>query len=118
MRKEMPDYISILKDIPGFDVLEPEQLKKIADVVSIQEYPYGDFVFKENDASDAFYIILDGKVRIFVTSKEDADMTLSVLGPMDSFGEIGFISGNPRIASARAERDSKLLVIKKDDFDM
>ena len=118
MKKEKPDYISILKDIPGFDVLEPEQLKKITDVVNIQEYPYGDFVFKENDVSDAFYIILDGKVRIFVTSKEDADMTLSVLGPMDSFGEIGFISGNPRVASARAERDSKLLVIKKYVFDM
>ncbi len=118
MKKEKTDYISILKDIPGFDALEPEQLKKIAAIVNIQEYPYGDFVFKESDVSDAFYVILDGKVRIFVTSKEDADMTLSVLGPMDSFGEIGFISGNLRVASARVERDSKLLVIKKYVFDM
>lgn len=118
MKKEKPDYISILKGIPGFDVLESEQLKKIAAIVNIREYPYGDFVFKENDVSDAFYVILDGKVRIFVTSKEDADMTLSVLGPMDSFGEIGFVSGNPRVASVRVERDSKLIVIKKYAFDM
>ncbi|MGR3302603.1 MAG: sigma 54-interacting transcriptional regulator [Candidatus Scalindua sp.] len=118
MKKEKPDYISILKGIPGFDVLEPEQLKKIAAIVNIQEYHYGDFVFKESDVSDAFYVILHGKVKICVSSKEDADMTLSILGPMDSFGEIGFISGNPRVASARVERDSKLLVIKKYVFDM
>ncbi len=113
MKKEKIDYISILKGIPGFDVLEPEQLKKIAAIVNIQEYHYGDFVFKESDVSDAFYVILHGKVKICVTSKENADMNLSVLGPMDSFGEIGFISGNPRIASVRVERVSKLLVIKK-----
>ena len=118
MKKEKIDYISILKGIPGFDVLEPEQLKKIAAIMNIQEYPYGDFVFKESDVSDAFYVILHGKVKICVTSKENADMNLSVLGPMDSFGEIGFISGNPRIASVRVEKDSKLLVIKKYAFDM
>ena len=38
MKKEKMDYISILKGIPGFDVLEPEQLKKIAATVNIQEY--------------------------------------------------------------------------------
>ncbi len=83
MKKEKPDYISILKGIPGFDVLEPEQLKKIAAIVNIQEYHYGDFVFKESDVSDAFYVILHGKVKICVTSKENADMNLSILGPMD-----------------------------------
>ncbi len=36
MKKEKPDYASILKGIPGFDILEPEQLKKIAAIVNIQ----------------------------------------------------------------------------------
>ncbi len=30
MKNEKPDCISILKGIPGFDALEPEQLEKIA----------------------------------------------------------------------------------------
>lgn len=118
MKKEKLDCISILKSIPGFAALAPDHLEKIAAIVNIQEYPYGDFVFKESDVSDAFYVILEGKVKIFVTDKENEDMTVSVFGPMDSFGEIGFISGNPRVASARVEKDSKLLVIKKYVFDM
>ena len=118
MKEEKPDCISILKSIPGFAALAPDHLEKIAAIVNIQEYPYGDFVFKESDVSDAFYVILEGKVKIFVTDKENEDMTVSVFDPMDSFGEIGFISGNPRVASARVEKDSKLLVIKKYVFDM
>lgn len=117
MKKEKLDYISILKDIPGFDVLEPEQLKKIATIVNIQEYPYGDFVFKESDVSNAFYIILLGEVKILVTNGGNAEITLSIFGPMDSFGEIGFTTGNPRMVSARVEKDSKLLVITKHDLD-
>jgi transcriptional regulator with AAA-type ATPase domain/NAD-dependent dihydropyrimidine dehydrogenase PreA subunit len=118
MKKERLDYISILKEIPGFDTLKPEHIKKIASIVKIQEFSYGNFVFREKDAGDAFYVVLSGKVRIFATNKENAEITLSTLGPMDSFGEIGFITGNPREASARIEKDSKLLVINKYVFDV
>ncbi len=117
MKKEKLDYISILKEIPGFATLKPEHLKKIASIVKIQEFSCGSFVFRESDGSDAFYVILHGNVRIFVTNKENAELTLSILGPMDSFGEIGFISGDPREASARVEKDAKLLVFKKHIFD-
>jgi DNA-binding NtrC family response regulator/polyferredoxin len=117
MQKEKLDYISILKEIPGFATLKPEHLEKIASIVDVQEYPYGSFVFREGDAGDAFYVILNGKVKIFVTNKENAELTLSILVPLASFGEIEFITGGPREISARVEEDTKLLVINKYVFD-
>lgn len=117
MKKEKLDYVSILKEIPGLVTLAPEHLKKIASIVKIQEFPYGSLVFREGDAADAFYVILHGNVRILVTNKEETELTLSILGPMESFGEIGFITGDPREVSARVEKDAQLLVIKKYVFD-
>jgi len=117
MQKEKLDYISILKGIPGFAALTPDHLEKIASIVNVQEYPYGSFVFREGDAGDAFYIILSGKVKIFVTNKENEELTLSTLDPVASFGEIEFVTGGTREASARVEKDAKFLVIKKYVFD-
>ena len=66
---------------------------------------------------DAFYIILSGEVNVFINNEEDVEVTLLKLSHSDSFGEIGFITGKPRPASAKTLKDSKLLVIKKNDFD-
>lgn len=112
------DYISILKNVPEFAILDPWHLKKIASLVSIQKAPAGAMIFRKNELGDAFYIVLSGLVRIFITNTENAEVTLSMVGPMDSFGEMGFITGRPRVASAKIDKDAEILVIKKNDFDV
>lgn len=104
--------------MPEFAILDPEHLKKIAAIVSIRKSPAGAMIFRKNELSDAFYIVLSGMVKIFVANIEGAEVPISMVGPMNSFGEMGFITGRPRIASARIEKDSELLVIKKNDFDV
>ncbi len=111
------DFIPILKNIPEFSLLDTEHLKSIASVVNIEDYPARSIVFRENEMGDAFYIIISGEVETFVTNTSNVDVTLLSLFSMDSLGEIGFITGKPRAASAKAVIDSKLLVIKKNDFD-
>ncbi|MGR3317627.1 MAG: sigma 54-interacting transcriptional regulator, partial [Candidatus Anammoxibacter sp.] len=116
-KDENIDYISILKNIPEFSLTDPEHLQKLASIVNIKEYPSGSIVFRENEMGDAFYIILSGEIKVFVNNEEDVEVTLLMLYSTDSFGEIGFITGKPRSASAKTVKDSKLLVIKKNDFD-
>lgn len=111
------NYISILKKIPEFSLLDTEHLKKIASIVSIKNYSAGSIVFEEDELGDAFYIIVSGEVKIFVINQENIEVTLINLVPMDSFGELGFITGKPRASSSKTINDSKLLVIKKNDFD-
>ncbi len=111
------DYISILKKVPEFSLLDTEHLKKVASIVNLTEAPAGKVVFRENEMGDAFYIILSGEVKIFVTNEEGVEVSLLQLYPMDSFGGIGFITGKPRAASSKTVKESKLIVITKNDFD-
>lgn len=117
MNKENLDYISILKEIPEFANLDPEHLKEIASIIKVRDFPCGSTLFRENDIDYVFYIIVYGEVRIYVTNEENTEITLSILGPRDCFGEIGFITGKPREVSTKVEKDSKLLAVKKDTFD-
>lgn len=117
INKSEINYTQILKNIPEFSLLDPEHLNNLASIVKIKEYPPDSIVFRENEMGDAFYIVLTGKVKTFVTNIENSEMVLLHLGPMESFGEMGFITGKPRAASAKTVTGSVLLVITKNDFD-
>jgi CRP-like cAMP-binding protein len=57
------------------------------------------------------FLIVDGEVSI-----ERGETRLKILGPKDFFGEMSIIDGEPRSASALAQKDCLLLRIDKQDF--
>ncbi len=70
--------------------------------------PEGETVFSEGDSSDAFYLILEGKVKI-VRIRESREIILAVLLKNQFFGEMGAFRHKPRTASAIAATDLKLI---------
>jgi len=76
-------------------------------------YPYkaGDFIFKEGDAGDEMYVVLEGEVDVIVHEK--IVETVSV----DNFlGEMALIDSRPRSATAVARTDCKLAPINQNRF--
>ena len=72
--------------------------------ISSREYGGNSWVFRESDAADGAYVVLDGTVRIFKT-RNGHETTLAVLRTGDIFGEMALLDGKPRSASARAGDD-------------
>lgn len=78
-------------------------------------YKAGQIVFKEDDSEDTMYFIKDGKVEI---SKKmgDADQVIALLGPNDFFGEMALLSRAPRSATAKAVKETTLIVFNRNQF--
>jgi CRP/FNR family cyclic AMP-dependent transcriptional regulator len=78
-------------------------------------YRAGEFIFKEGDSEDTMYFIKEGKVEI---SKKmgDAEQVLAFLGPNDFFGEMALLSKAPRSASAKAIKDTIVIVFNRKQF--
>lgn len=74
-----------------------------------------EFVFKEGDRADKFYIIIDGKADV-IKNIEGKDKTISTLEEGQFFGELAIINDQPRLAGIRANGDLKLVSFSKDDF--
>src|SRR3712207_8163831 len=55
--------------------------------------------------------------EIYTLSLHDALPILAFHGPGEMFGEIGILSGSPRPATASAVTASRLLQLRKGDFD-
>lgn len=75
----------------------------------------GDIIFCEYEKGDEFYIVKEGKVRISKI-QDNKEKTLDVFEPPSIFGEMAIIEDAPRSATAIAETDTKLVVLKKANF--
>jgi CRP/FNR family transcriptional regulator, cyclic AMP receptor protein len=73
-------------------------------------------IFSKGDPGDSLYGILSGRVRIYSTSPDGAEITLNVQEPGELCGEIALLDGNPRTASAAAMEHVDLLRIHRDHF--
>jgi transcriptional regulator with AAA-type ATPase domain/polyferredoxin len=93
------------------------QLEAMAARAELLDLPAGAFVFREGDAGDSLYIVMDGRVSVFSTNDEGGETMLTELGPGESFGEMALLAGEPRSASVRASEGTRLLRLMKNEFD-
>jgi acyl-CoA reductase-like NAD-dependent aldehyde dehydrogenase len=78
----------------------------------------GSYIFKAGAPPDHCYIIDRGEVRIELERQElDSEIVLGTLEPGSMLGELGFLDGMPRSASALAHTDVEARRISRDDVD-
>lgn len=80
-------------------------------------YPAGSLVFEAGELGRTVYFVYDGEIGIYLGPK-GARRHMSSLGPGEVFGEMAHIIDEPRTATAQAVRDSILLELPPDVFDL
>jgi CRP/FNR family cyclic AMP-dependent transcriptional regulator len=100
---------SVLARTSLFEGLDDSARLRLAAAAVTRTYKRGQLIFAEGDVGEALFVILEGQVKVFVTSEEGVEMVLVTLGKSDSFGELSLIDGAPRSASAEALEATKIL---------
>ncbi len=110
------DTAELFRSIYLFKDLSDGELAQISDITAQRSFFAGEVIFKEGDAGDAFYAVLDGKVRISKEIQGAGEEALTILDKGSYFGEMGLIDEFPRSASAIAHTDCQVLMMDKADF--
>lgn len=97
------------------DTLGPEELALIARHAATKEFRERTILVSEGDTTDSLYIILEGRVRAYVSGPDGREAALSVMGPGEYFGELAFDEG-PRSASVITLEPCRLLVVPRAKF--
>lgn len=105
------DNISLFADLSESD---REAINKLA---VTRSYAKNTLVMCEGDRSDSLYIVLTGKVKVFLSDEEGKEVTLNTQGPGEYFGELAMLDEAPRSASVVTVEDTKLAVVSKAAFD-
>jgi CRP-like cAMP-binding protein len=79
-------------------------------------YPRNARVFCEGDRSDFIVVIVEGRVKIVVTTAEGGESLLGVRGPGALVGELAAFDQGPRVASAVALEPLTVRLLAADEF--
>jgi len=112
----MKKYLDIISKTPLFDGLPENQLEDIRRIAVSKHFNKGEIIFTEGDGGVGFFVIADGKVKIFKVSSEGKEKILHIFGSSEPFGEVPVFTGQPFPASAEAIADSHLLFFSRTDF--
>ena len=110
------DKVIILKRISVFASCTEKQLHLIADRTRLVEYKKGEYIYRQGDAANAFYIVSTGRLRVF-TRTDGVERTLTYLHNGESFGEISLLTGETHSVTVQAVNDTLILQLEKGDFD-
>jgi len=105
-----------LKNVSLFEGLEESTLRAIASHAVTRTFPKNAILISEGDHSDALYVILSGRVKIYYSDEDGKEIVLSTLGPDGYFGELALIDGEPRSASVMTLESTRMLIIARRDF--
>jgi CRP/FNR family cyclic AMP-dependent transcriptional regulator len=106
----------MLDKIPLFSGLPEEALTKIEQHGSIKSYKKNTIVINEGDETDSLYVILSGRVKVFLSGEDGREAVLNHQGPGEYFGEMALIDRQPRAASVMTLEPSRFMIISRGDF--
>lgn len=106
----------MLANISLFEGLSEETLRPLLNRAAKKVVPKNTIVISEGDQSDSLYVILNGRVKVFLQDEEGKEIILNFHGPGEYFGELALVDDRPRSASVMTVEKAVFLVISKDDF--
>lgn len=98
-----------------FDGLSAEELESLAELVECRVYGSGERILEEGDESRDMFLLSDGTVDI-LKADGDESRSLATLEPEAVIGELGFVLGEPRSATAVAGDEAEVLQVDGADL--
>ncbi|MBS0622669.1 MAG: cyclic nucleotide-binding domain-containing protein [Verrucomicrobia bacterium] len=110
-REFFMNRLLFLKNVPFFQGLLLEELLRLDERMTQEQYKAGDTIFHEGDPGTRFYIVYEGKVELTRGGRFLSHVEVGGL-----FGEMTMFEEQPRSATAKAIAPSVFLSLDKSNF--
>jgi CRP-like cAMP-binding protein len=104
----------ILPKAALFKGTDGEGLVRLAEGATVLQVPRGATLFRRGDPCKGLYVVISGQVKLALNTPKGAEKVVELVGPGQSFGEIGIFLDSPYVFSAEALADSSLVHVTKE----
>ncbi len=108
---QRPARPQVPKKVPLFDDLPQKAFVALVNRLRYQRHAPGELIIREGDPGRSFFIIVEGRVRVYKMGPDLNEITLAHLGEGAFFGEMALLSGAPRTANVVAEEETGILEV-------
>jgi CRP/FNR family transcriptional regulator len=94
--------VEVLRKSEIFSSLKEEEIQHISEYFEKTDFKNNETIFGEGDASEKFYIVAEGNVKILKHTLMGKDIILEIMSHGDIFGGVAVLDKKPYPASAQA----------------
>jgi len=109
----MKKNMNVIAAIPLFNGLPEDQIGAIQQIAVEKQINKGELIFSEGEDGNGFFVIAEGRVKIFKVSSEGKEQILHIFGPGQPFGEVPVFAGQRFPANAQAIDKTRALFLPR-----
>jgi len=106
----------LIANVLFFKGLSDGELEGIQRISSERRYQRNQMVFSDGDEGAGFFLVVEGRVKVYKMSPEGKEQILHILGPGEPLGQVAVFAGASFPANAQAIAKSRLLFFPRQAF--
>jgi CRP-like cAMP-binding protein len=107
---------SALHDLPILQFLPADVRELVVASFVPASFGFGSVIVRAGADADALYVLVAGRARVLREGENGEEISLNVLKPGDSFGEMALLEGARRTATVRASSDVEVRRLDRSVF--
>jgi CRP-like cAMP-binding protein len=108
------DLTGILRQTDLLRSASAQDLAAVAAASRRRAFRRGQVVFTKGDPGDTLIVVISGRVKVVVRSADGGELTLTIIQPGGTFGELSIADGGPRSADAETLEECQLLLVPRE----
>src|SRR5262245_13189655 len=101
---------------PSTSAIPQDMLDRLAKRGSARSFPRNTVLIHEGDETTSLFVIVSGRVRVFLSDDDGREITLGTQGAGEYFGELA-LDGGPRSASIITLEPTQCLVVRHEELE-
>ena len=99
-----------------FSGLDDKELQALTEVVAVKKVDKGQILFLDGDLATGFYLLFEGKIRVYKSNLDGKEYTIHIIKPGQIFAEVAIFEGKNFPASSMAIENSVVGYFPKERF--
>ena len=113
---QLTELNQALRQVPFLESLEDSQIDYLVKVGKRVALKSGELLFRKGDPGRCMYVILEGRIEIYMESSDGQAAVLRVLESTQFFGEMALLDGGERSANALTLTPCEFFVLERASF--
>jgi CRP/FNR family cyclic AMP-dependent transcriptional regulator len=108
--------LQLVSEIPLFSKMDDEERSELHSLMTERVFPAGQVIMKAGELGNAFQIIQQGQVELWLIDSDGQRVVLDILGSGKFFGELSILSGETRNATATSDENVTTLELGREEL--
>ena len=104
-----------LKNFALFEGVPDDELRPLVERTVMRSFPKQAIIINEGDIGDSLFMVVAGRVKVYLSDEHGKELILSIKGPGQYFGELA-LDENLRSASVMTLEPSQFAVLPRAEF--